>query len=122
MEWYQKVLTQHYADFSGRARRQEYWMFVLVNILAGVLLNVGGAILGVLTKSEVFLAIPALYSLAVLIPSLAVSCRRLHDTGRSGWYLLCAVIPLIGPLVLLYFMVGDSVPGNNEYGPNPKGI
>lgn len=113
MDWYLKVLRQ-YADFEGRARRTEYWMFALFNIIIAFVLGfveglVGGpGILGFL------------YGLAVLLPGIAVSVRRLHDTGKSGWLLLIAFIPLIGAIVLLVFMVMDSQPGDNQYGPNPK--
>ena len=121
MEWYLKVLKQHYADFGGRARRQEYWMFGLFNMIIAVVLNVVAIGASSALDVGVFMAIPTLYSLAVIIPGIAVSVRRLHDIGKSGWYLLVAFIPFIGALILLYFMVLDSTPGNNEYGPNPKG-
>ncbi|WP_367990640.1 DUF805 domain-containing protein [Vibrio sp. NTOU-M3] len=112
MEWYLAVLKQ-YAVFSGRARRQEYWMFFLVNMIISFVLGIIDGLLG-----TAFIGF--LYSLAILIPSLAVLARRLHDTGRSGWWILIGLIPLIGILVLLYFTVQDSVPGTNEYGANPK--
>lgn len=113
MNWYLEVL-QKYAEFTGRARRTEYWMFVLFNIIiASVLLFlenlVGGP--GVLY---------GLYSLAILVPGLAVSIRRLHDTNRSGWWLLVAFVPLIGGIVLLVLMATDSTPGENQFGANPK--
>jgi len=113
MEWYLKVI-KNYAVFSGRARRKEYWMFFLINIIISFVLGflegiVGGpGILGLI------------YALALLIPGLAVTVRRLHDTGRSGWWILVGFIPLIGFIVLLIFMVLDSVPGENDYGSNPK--
>jgi uncharacterized membrane protein YhaH (DUF805 family) len=113
MNWYLAVLKK-YVVFSGRARRKEYWMFVLFNIIIELVLGF----------VEWFAGSPGivgmLYSLAVLIPSIAVSVRRLHDTDRSGWWLLIALIPLIGMIVLLAFMVQDSKPGENQYGPNPK--
>ena len=113
MNWYLEVLKK-YAVFSGRARRKEYWMFFLFNVI----------ILFVLAFVEGFAGSPGivsmLYSLAVLIPAIAVTVRRLHDTDRSGWWLLIALIPLIGMIVLLAFMVQDSKPGENQYGPNPK--
>jgi uncharacterized membrane protein YhaH (DUF805 family) len=115
MEWYLKVLKQ-YADFGGRARRKEYWMFVLFNVIIIVLLAAIDAALG----TDGILMI--LYSLAVLIPSIAVAVRRLHDTGRSGWWVLIDFVPLIGPIWLLVLMVLDSQPGENQYGPNPKEI
>lgn len=113
MNWYLEVLKK-YAVFTGRARRKEYWMFVLFNIIIVLVLGfieslVGGP--GV---------IGALYSLAVLIPSIAVAVRRLHDTDRTGWWILLLLIPFIGAIVLFVFMVLDGTPGQNKYGPNPK--
>ena len=112
MDWYMAVLKK-YADFSGRARRREYWMFVLINFLIGCALGVIGA----LVHGLVFLS--WVYSLAVLVPSIAVSVRRLHDTGRSGWWLLIGLIPLIGALILLYWFCQPSAQGANEYGEVP---
>lgn len=113
MEWYFKVL-RNYVNFQGRARRKEYWMFTLFNAIAAIILGIIQAILGwheTLTE---------LYSLAVLLPGLAVSARRLHDTGRSFWWILIALIPLVGAIILLVFNCLDSEPGMNKYGPNPK--
>ena len=118
MDWYLTVLRK-YAVFQGRARRKEYWMFALINTL----LIIGVIILdGVLETPKVaeFGILTAVYVLFVLIPNLAVSVRRLHDTGRTGWWLLIGVVPIVGPLVLLVFNVLDSAPGSNEYGPNLK--
>ncbi len=113
MNWYLAVL-KNYVGFSGRARRQEFWMFVLVNFIIGVVLGILGRIAGV------FYVISYLYELAILLPSLAVGVRRLHDTGRTGWWLLIGLIPLVGWIVLLVFYctAGDS--GANKYGPDPK--
>jgi uncharacterized membrane protein YhaH (DUF805 family) len=108
MKWYVEVLKK-YVLFDGRARRQEYWMFMLVNFIISVVLAVLS--LGVLET---------IYGLAVFLPSLGVSFRRLHDTDRSGLWLLLGFIPFIGALVLLYFFAQDSTPGTNQYGPNPK--
>jgi uncharacterized membrane protein YhaH (DUF805 family) len=118
MEWYLAVLKK-YAVFSGRARRQEFWTFALISFVISVIL---GAIDGAIRSGgNVSVAgLSGLYSLAVLIPSLAVTVRRLHDTGRSGWWILIELIPLIGLVVLLFFLVQDSEPGPNQYGPNPK--
>ncbi|MGH3767239.1 MAG: DUF805 domain-containing protein [Pseudonocardiaceae bacterium] len=112
MEWYLKVLRQ-YTDFVGRARRQEYWMFTLFNTLAYLGLFVIGMVLhtGLLGL---------LYGLAVLVPGLAVAVRRLHDTGRSGWWLLIGLIPLIGAIVLIVFLVTEGERQPNAYGPDPK--
>ena len=119
MRWYLKVLKQ-YADFGGRARRKEYWLFVAINLLvAGALAFVDGVV-GTFDPQSGAGLLSGLYSLAVLVPGLAVSFRRLHDTGRSGWWLLLAFIPVVGFLVLIYFFVQDSEAGANAYGPNPK--
>jgi len=117
MNWYIEVL-KNYATFTGRARRKEYWMFVLVNclVVAGLVI-----IESVIRGDNSGTAILAnLYLLAVLLPTLAVAVRRLHDTNRSGWWLLVSFIPLVGAIVLLIFLVSDSQPGDNRYGPNPK--
>ncbi len=114
MQEYRNVL-QKYAVFSGRARRREYWMFVLVNIIISIIF----ALIGSVINSE-FLG--NIYALAMIVPALAVGVRRLHDTGRSGWWLLIGLVPLVGAIVLIVFAVQDSQPGDNEYGPNPKGI
>lgn len=113
MNYYLDVLKK-YAVFEGRARRQEYWMFVLINIIIMGLLGAAERMLG----SSGILA--NLYSLAILVPVLAVSVRRLHDTGRSGWLLLIGLIPVVGSIVLLVFMVLDGEADANAFGPAPK--
>lgn len=115
MNWYLKVLRQ-YADFSGRARRTEYWMFVLFNFIFGVVAAILDASIGSWGLLSLF------YGLAVLIPGLAVVVRRLHDTGKSGWMILISLIPIIGAIWLFVLMVLDSDPGDNQYGPNPKEV
>jgi len=122
MNYFIDCLTKKYACFSGRARRQEYWMFVLFNIIASTILKfIAGALIS-MTGLAVLAIIPLLYSLAVLIPGFAVLIRRLHDIGKSGWWWLIAFIPLFGWIVLLVFLCLDSQPGDNQYGPNPKGL
>jgi uncharacterized membrane protein YhaH (DUF805 family) len=118
MNWYLDVLRK-YAVFGGRARRKEYWMFVLFNFIISFVLGLIDGFLGMADSGIGPLG--GLYTLAVLIPTIAVGVRRLHDTGRSGWWLLIALIPFLGWLVLLFFFVQDSQAGSNEYGPNPKG-
>ncbi len=112
MNWFMLALSK-YAQFSGRSTRQEYWMYVLVYVIIAIVL---GVIEGVLHTR--FLGI--VLTLALLLPSLSVSARRLHDTGRSGWWQLLNLIPLVGWIVLIVFLVQDSAP-DNQYGPNPKG-
>jgi uncharacterized membrane protein YhaH (DUF805 family) len=119
VDWYLLALKK-YLVFEGRARRKEYWYFVLFNILAGITLGIIDNVTGTLNPETGMGLLSGLYSLAVLIPTIAVSIRRLHDTDRSGWWLLIALIPLIGGLVLLVFFVLDGTPGTNQYGPNPK--
>lgn len=110
--------------FSGRARRKEYWMYTLFNIIAMVVLSIFSAILGSIDESLALIGtlLLVVYYLAVLVPSLAVVVRRLHDTGRSGWWILVGLAPFVGGIILLVFLVQDSVPGENEYGKNPKEV
>lgn len=113
MEWYLKVLKK-YSVFEGRARRKEYWIFLLFNMV----INMALAFIETLMGFEGVLT--GLYSLGILIPSLAVSVRRLHDIGKSGWWILINIVPIIGPLVFLYFTVKDGTDESNEFGSNPK--
>jgi uncharacterized membrane protein YhaH (DUF805 family) len=115
MEWYLKVLKENYADFNGRARRTEFWMFALINFVVAIVLGSIGYIIGTSILSTI-------YSLAVIVPGIAVSVRRLHDIGKSGWWWLIVFVPIIGGIVLIVFAVMDSQPGDNEYGANPKGV
>ncbi len=114
MDWYLKVLKEHYADFDGRARRTEFWMFALINFIVAIVLAFIGNMIH-------FTWISTIYSLAVLVPSIAVTVRRLHDIGKSGWWWLIVLVPFVGFIVLLVFAVMDSQPGSNQYGANPKG-
>ena len=125
MSYFIDAIFKHYADFSGRARRREYWMFVLFNFLAAFLIGFVNGIasgLGVIGNSPWpplgWLSIA--YSLFILIPGVAVFVRRLHDVGKSGWFWLIALIPLIGAIWLLVLMCQDGDPQANRYGPNPK--
>jgi uncharacterized membrane protein YhaH (DUF805 family) len=118
MSWYITVLKK-YAVFSGRARRKEYWMFFLFNLIFAFVLGFIEGISGIFPDSNSSV-LANIYGLAVLIPGIAVAVRRLHDTNRSGWWLLIALVPLAGAIVLLVFMVQDSQPGENQYGTNPK--
>jgi uncharacterized membrane protein YhaH (DUF805 family) len=120
MNWYLMVLKK-YAEFSGRSRRKEYWMFALFNMLIFVVLEILGVVLRENALGKVILGLLFIYALAILIPGLAVTVRRLHDTGKSGWMILLGLIPIIGGIIVLVFTVLDSTPGANEYGPNPKG-
>lgn len=119
MNWYTAVLKK-YAEFNGRARRTEYWMFTLFNFIIGVVLGLIDGLAG-LTSANGIGVLGGIYALAVLLPGLAVSVRRLHDTDRSGWWLLIALIPIIGAIVLIYFMVIEGTRGSNRFGADPKG-
>jgi uncharacterized membrane protein YhaH (DUF805 family) len=118
MNWYVEVLKK-YAVFEGRARRSEYWFFFLFNFLISLGISI---VVGVLSSAAgvdlSFLSF--VYALAVLIPSIAVAVRRLHDTDRSGWWILISLIPCVGTIILLVFLVQDSTPGPNRFGANPK--
>ena len=115
MNWYFEVLKK-YAVFDGRAHRTEFWLFFLFSFIISFFLGVIVGLVGSLWF------ITTLYALAVLIPGLAVSVRRLHDTNRSGWWILTGLVPILGWIALLIFYVEDSRPGANQYGPNPKGV
>lgn len=126
MSWYLKVL-KNFATLDGRARRLEYWMFTLFDVIFTVLSFVVGAVLGrVLNLDEALngaglgLIFCLLYLLVVLMPKLSVTVRRLHDTNRSALWLLVFLIPGIGPLVMLIMMILEGTAGPNQYGPDPK--
>lgn len=114
MSYYLEVLRK-YAVFYGRERRRVFWWFVLIHILILFFLSI---VETVLTGQAAILT--GLYNLAVFIPALAVTIRRLHDTGRTGWWVLIGLVPFFGQIILLIFMLLDSEPETNEYGPNPK--
>jgi len=125
MNWYLKVL-KNATDFSGRARRKEYWMYTLFNVLFSMIAAMADHLFGltfVIEGTDVgYGYIYLLYGLLVFIPGLAVSVRRLHDVGKSGWFLLIAIIPIIGAIWLLVLFVTDGKPGSNKWGGNPKEI
>ncbi len=116
MEWYLRVVKDNYANFNGRARRKEYWMFFLFNLLFAFVVAIVDYLLGT------FPAIYLIYMVAMIIPGIAVSLRRLHDIGKSGWWFLIAFIPVIGGIWLLVLVCTDGTPGENNYGPSPKAV
>lgn len=125
IEWYKKVVFQNYANFNGRARRSEYWYFLLFNIAIFFLVAIIGAILGslfndVMTGLVIAYVFILLYNLATLIPSIAVLVRRLHDVNKSGWFYFVAFIPLVGVIWLIILLCSEGTSGNNEYGSDPK--
>jgi uncharacterized membrane protein YhaH (DUF805 family) len=119
MNWYLKALT-NYIEFSGRARRKEYWFFILFNILISIAFTIIDGVTGLYSIETGVGLFSGIYSLFILVPSIAVGVRRLHDTNRSGWWLLISFIPLIGAIILIVFLASDSNPEENQYGPNPK--
>lgn len=118
IDWAKRPL-QKYADFSGRAPRPEYWWFVLAQIVVLLVAMMLDSLLGTEIGDMGYGFIYLITALALLIPAIAVGVRRLHDTGRSGWWLLIALIPLVGAIILLVFFASKGNPGDNEYGPPP---
>lgn len=126
MHWYIDVL-RNYVGFSGRARRKEYWMFTLINVIITTILYY--IMMGTMTPPNelgeggslgIGFYLYGLYTLAVMLPSLAVCVRRLHDTDRSGWWILLGIIPVIGAIVLLVFLCLEGTVGDNRFGSDPK--
>lgn len=120
MEWMLMPLKR-YAEFSGRSRRKEYWMFVLGVIIAVILLSIIEGIVGLSGMvGGVYGPLTLILMLALIVPSIAVQIRRFHDQDKSGWFLLLALIPFIGGLIVLVFMLLEGTKGPNRFGPDPK--
>ena len=133
---YLDIIRYHYFGFRGRARRSEYWFFFLlmsipmmvfyfltiVGVAVAQVAETSGGEPGLPILAMVALLLMTLWNLFHVIPSLGLTVRRLHDTGRSAWYLLLTLIPMVGPVIFLVFMCLDSQPGVNKYGYNPKGV
>lgn len=122
IEWYLKVVRDNYANFSGRARRSEYWYFILCNALIKLVL---GLITVAIIKASntmgiIGVVLIILYSFAMVVPNLAVVVRRLHDVGKSGWFYFVSLIPLVGPIWILALFCTEGNRGENKYGPDPK--
>jgi uncharacterized membrane protein YhaH (DUF805 family) len=118
---YYKAVLKKYAEFKGRARRAEYWYFALFNIIFAIVAGIIDRIIDPGVKiSGYYGIIYILYALAVIVPSLAVVVRRLHDTGKSGWMILISLIPIVGAIWLLVLMIKKGDVGENKYGPDPK--
>ncbi|TRW22879.1 DUF805 domain-containing protein [Flavobacterium zepuense] len=113
MEWYLKVVRDNYANFEGRARRSEYWYFTLCNFIVIAILA------ALVYVSSIFTFVYGLYALAVLVPSIGVAVRRLHDVNKSGWFYLLAFVPLVNIYILVLFLT-EGTTGPNEFGPDPK--
>jgi uncharacterized membrane protein YhaH (DUF805 family) len=131
MEWYLKVVRDNFANFKGRARRKEFWMFVLFNLILSIVVMIADNIIGTTFKvgSGYYSSVSMpygwlflLYSLAVLIPAIAVSVRRLHDLGKSGGWIFISLIPFIGAIWLLVLFVTEGEPNANTYGASPKSV
>ncbi|MEK6542638.1 MAG: DUF805 domain-containing protein [Pseudomonadota bacterium] len=119
MDW-MLMAWKKYADFSGRARRKEYWMFVLGYFIMAIIANIVDSVLGMSGMIGPYGPLTALLLLAVIVPSIAAGVRRLHDQDKSGWFMLLGLIPLVG-IVLLVFFCLEGTKGPNQYGPDPKG-
>ena len=113
INWYLKVVRDNYLNFNGRARRSEYWYFILFNLIVSIVLNVIDYFIGMDILG-------AIYSLAVFLPGLAVLVRRLHDINKSGWYFFIVLIPLAGIIWLLVLLCTEGDHGPNQYGSDPK--
>ena len=119
MEWYFRVLAK-YAVFRGRARRKEYWIYILFNVIFSIILAFVDMSMDTFdTKTGVGL-FGTIYAAVLILPSMAVTVRRLHDIGRSGWWILIPIVPILGAILMFAFLVQDSDPGENRFGPNPK--
>ena len=110
----QSVFTK-YVDFKGRARRSEFWYFYFFTMLVNFVISFISRV-----SDKAGMVISIIFALAILLPSLAVAIRRLHDIGKSGWYLLIGLIPFVGEIILIVWWAKDSQPEANQYGPNPK--
>ena len=111
IDWFVKCL-KNYANFTGRARRKEYWFFTLVYLIGLIIAIIIDAILGT------YALFAAIWILGLLVPSISVAVRRLHDTNRSGWFYLIQMIPIVGPVILLIFLATETIPQANQWG-NP---
>ena len=129
MEWYLKVMRDNYANFNGRARRKEYWMYTLIlTVLLIALMAIMFSALSLSDETKIetgpsgYLTVLLLFVFLVVhfIPSLALTVRRLHDTGKSGWWYLIVFVPYLGNFVIFIFTLIDGDEGENKYGPNPK--
>jgi uncharacterized membrane protein YhaH (DUF805 family) len=120
-----KCLKDKYASFDGRARRKEFWSFALFNAIIYFIFYAVGIFLAVSTRSEtlalIVFGILGIYALGIIVPSLAVTVRRLHDIGKGGGWIFISCIPFVGGLILFVFTLLDSEAGENRFGPNPKG-
>lgn len=122
IDWYTKVLIHNYANFSGRARRSEYWYYILMNVIIFIALIILFGIFSSISDDfeDIFIGLLFICFLVIIIPSLAVIVRRLHDIGKSGTYYFVRFIPIIGPIWLLILLCTEGDKGHNRYGNDPK--
>ncbi|GAA1702367.1 DUF805 domain-containing protein [Kribbella sp. NPDC056951] len=127
MHWFTDVITKRYAQFSGRARRKEFWMFALISFVISIILGILDQLLGLDFKSGSGSTavrsggwLETIFGLAVLIPTIAVAVRRMHDKNRSGWWVLIWLIPCIGWIWFIVWQAQEGDAGDNQYGPDPK--
>ena len=118
VSYWKRVVLENYTNFTGRARRAEFWWYFLANLIITIVLNIIDAALG--WGSGYGGILSGIYALAVLLPGLAVGIRRLHDADKSGWWLLLVFIPIVGIIVLIVFWATDGTPGANDYGMSEK--
>lgn len=122
MNYFTDVLRDKYAEFTGRARRQEYWMFALIVFGINFVISIVGMLFQDTPLYMLFTILSSLFSLAIFVPSLALNVRRLHDIGKDWGWIFIVLIPIAGPIWYLVLMATDSQPGQNQFGPNPKGF
>ncbi len=120
MKWFIDAMKKAF-NFSDRSRRKEYWMFILATVIISIVLTIVDTVAGLELAEDVGI-LSTLFSLAIIIPSISVTVRRLHDIGKSGWWVLIGLIPIVGFIVLLVFTVKDSEAAPNAYGKNPKAM
>jgi uncharacterized membrane protein YhaH (DUF805 family) len=114
IDYWKKVVLDNYVNFQGRARRAEFWWFTLANLIVFVVLGVLTAIV------KIFVVVDVLVVLALILPSIAVAVRRLHDTDKSAWFLLLGFIPYVGSIIMIVLYCLDSTRGTNRYGTSEK--
>jgi len=114
ISYWKKVVLENYANFEGRARRAEFWWFFLATFIIGIVFNI------LIRISGIFALLDLIYVVAVFIPNIAVGIRRLHDTNKSGWYLLLWLIPIVGWIILIVFLATEGKRETNQWGPSPK--
>lgn len=123
MQWFIDVITKRYAQFSGRARRKEFWMYVLFYLIGSIIVGIIDRILGLDFENGGFRSggwLSSIYGLALLVPTIAVSVRRMHDKDRSGWWVLIWLIPCVGWIWFIIWQAQEGTIGDNQYGPDPK--